>query len=202
MTISPALQAHWDQERRLITDNIRRFGTHLTYVSDELGADGDGTCACCAAGVGADSEEYAVDGLADLVARTGGDPDLLPPRIQVPFCYTTGLFGVGHAELVVVGLDRSLSARMLNEAAHLVLGHGHELIPGEEAGLAGRRVLVEEVRHSGLVLLEAHNYYERPHWVPMAACQLTWADEQGRFPWEEGHRPGRWGQPRPGTYRA
>lgn len=118
MTISPALQAYWDQERRLITDNIRRFGTHLTYVSDELGTDGDGTCACCAAGVGADAEEYAVDGLADLVARTGGDPTLLPPRIHVPFCYTTGLFGVGHAELVVVGLDRSLSARMLNEAAH------------------------------------------------------------------------------------
>ncbi|PZU46798.1 MAG: DUF4262 domain-containing protein [Arsenicicoccus sp.] len=202
MTISPALQAYWDQERRLITDNIRRFGTHLTYVSDELGTDGDGTCACCAAGVGADAEEYAVDGLADLVARTGGDPTLLPPRIHVPFCYTTGLFGVGHAELVVVGLDRSLSARMLNEAAHRVLSHGHELTPGEETELAGRHVLAEEVRHSGLVLLEAHNYFERPPWVPMAACQLTWADEQGRFPWDEGHRSGRWSQPRPGAYRA
>lgn len=29
MTISPAIQAYWDQERREIIEHIRRFGVHL-----------------------------------------------------------------------------------------------------------------------------------------------------------------------------
>ncbi|MDO5663479.1 MAG: DUF4262 domain-containing protein [Brachybacterium sp.] len=196
MEIAPALQARWDQERRMITDNIRGYGVHLTYVIDREGSQGD--CRCCADG----QEPEARDSLAALFEATGGPMELLPPRIEVPFGYTTGLFGVGHAELVVVGLERRETAELLNDVAHGVLGHGGDLMPGEEVEVQGRRVLVEELPNSGMILFETHDFYQRPPWEPIDAVQLTWADEDGRFPWDEGHDPGPWGQARPGGYRA
>lgn len=198
MTVSPALQAHWDQERRMITDHIRRFGVHLTYVADDLGED---ACDCCRL-IGPPGEDED-DALADLFAQTGGDPALLPPRLEGPFCYTTGLFGVGHAELVVLGLDRAPSAALLNAATQRVILHGADLTPGEVIEESGRPfLLVEELRNSGMVLLESHNFYERPPWEPMPAYQLTWADSAGRFPWDAGHEPGPWLQARPDEYRV
>lgn len=196
MTISPGLQAFWDQERRQITDNIRRSGVHLSYVSDHLE---ECACSCCAAG---DPGGQEVDYLIEVVTRVGGDPALLPSRLEVPFCYTTGLFGAGHAELVVLGLSPEASALLLNRMAHRILGHGQDLMPGELVQVEKLRVLVEELDNSGLVLLNTHDYYDRPPWQPLPAYQLTWADEQGRFPWDEGHLPQPWPQARPGAYRA
>lgn len=166
MDVSPALQAFWDQQRRQITGNIRRYGVHLTYVSDHLTCRQGTPCTLCRVG-GLDGER----------------PD-------------------GIAELVVPGLDQDTTATILNGVAHRVSGHGEDLLPGQVVQLAGRDLLVEEVPNSGMIFYEVHDYYQRPPWEPVEAYQLTWADARGRFPWDEGHEPGRWGQPRPGEYRA
>lgn len=68
MSVSPARRAVWDQERRMITDNIRRYGVHLTYV----GGEGAAGCACCWDGGEADEG----DPLADVVGAL--DPCLQP----------------------------------------------------------------------------------------------------------------------------
>lgn len=198
MDVSPALQALWDQQRRQITDNIRRYGVHLTYVSDQPTCHQGTACPACRAGV----PEGEQDGIAELFRAMGGPMELLPPRLDGPFGYTTGLFGVGHAELVVLGLDQSTTATVLNGVAHRVTGHGEDLMPGQVMEIAGRSLLVEEVPNSGMIFYEVHDYYERPPWEPVDAVQLTWADARGRFPWDAGHDPGRWPQPRPGGYRA
>lgn len=190
MSVSPARRASWDQERRTITDNIRRYGVHLTYV----GGDASEQCACCRAGDDADD----ADPLAGVVA----DEEELPERLAGPFCYTTGLFGVGHPELVVLGLSPEPAAYLLNVLSHRVIEHGRDLTPGELIELEGPRLLVEEVPNPGMVLFEANGYYQRPLIASVPAYQLTWADPQGRFPWDEGHVPVPYPQPRPGRYRA
>jgi hypothetical protein len=208
MIISPALQAQWDQERRMIADHIRSFGVHLTYVYDEDDPPDGAACACCAVrgadDRGADDRDDDAEGdsFRDLVIDTGGDPDLLPPRTSTPFCYTTGLFGVGHAELVVHGLERAAAARTLDDVAHRVLDHGHDLVPGQVLEAGGTTFLVEEILCSGMVFFEAHSFYDRRPWESMAAYQLVWADQEGRFPWDDGHVPGRWVQRRAGEWRA
>lgn len=199
MDVSPAVQALWDQQRRQITDNIRRYGVHLTYVSDHHDCVTGPPCVSCRVH-GAEGERE--DGIAELFRSMGGPMELLPPRLEGPFGYTTGMFGVGHAELVVLGLDQGTTAQVLNGAAHRVTGHGEDLMPGQLLQLAGRSVLVEEVFTSGMILYEVHDYYQRPPWEPVEAFQLTWADARGRFPWDAGHDPGRWPQARPGEYRA
>ena len=200
MEIAPAVQAHWDQERRRITEDIRAYGVHLTYVSDEL-PDGTGCCRDVA-----DLMEGAADGEGDLFAElfrsTGGPVELLPPRAGVPFAYTTGLFGIGHPELVVVGTTPSMSAELLNGVTHLVKEHAWEAVPGEEVRWHGRRLLVEDLPNPGMIIFETHHYYGRPPWEPIEAVQITWADDEGRYPWDPGHEPGPWGQLRPGSYRA
>ncbi|WP_122261799.1 DUF4262 domain-containing protein [Ornithinimicrobium cerasi] len=203
MTTETALQARWDQERRQITEAIRTFGVHLTYVPP-VGSAGTGMATCCgcrAAGPADDGGELP-DPFADLLLETGGDPASLPPRADTPFCYTTGLFGVGHAELAVVGLDRLRAAEVLDAAALRVLDEGLDLMPGEVVELEGTSFLVEELGCSGMVFFETHSFYDRPAWASLAAYQLTWADDQGRFPWDEGHEAGPWPQPRAGRWRA
>ncbi len=188
MSIDPAVQAYWDQQQRLMTENIRRHGVHLTFVSS------GGPCACC----GDDVEEE----VPDLVAEMLGGPEGLPPRLDVPFCYTTGLYGVGHAELIVVGLAPVPSAVLLNEVARRVFEDGQDLVPGQLLEVDGLKVLAEELPEPWMTTFETFHYYDRPPRVPLETYQLTWADPQGRFPWDEGHVPVPWPQPRPGEYRA
>lgn len=191
MSVSPARRAVWDQERRKITDNIRTHGVHLTYV----GGVASTQCACCRAGVEADAG-------ADPMAGVIDDLSALPGRLTVPFCYTTGLFGVGHPELVVLGLAPPPAAHLLNVLSHRVIEHQGDLTPGDLAEVEGLQVLVEEVPNPGMVLFEANGYYERPLIASVPAYQLTWHDAEGRFPWDEGHVPVPCLQPRPGEYRA
>ena len=204
---SAAMTAFWDQERRQVTENIRRFGVHLTYIFGAQDEDAGELCRCCrgpgaVAGEHGDEAESGTDSFAELFVRTGGDRALLPPRTALPFCYTTGLFGAGHAELVVLGLGHEQAAALLNQVTHRVLDHGMDLTPGELLEVEGRSLLVEELHLSGMILFGTHDFYERPPWEPLPAHQLTWADEQGRFPWDDGHDPGTWWQPRPGQWRA
>ena len=85
MDVSPALQALWDQQRRQITDNIRRYGVHLTYVSDHLTCRQGTPCVSCrVGGLDGERERIAPRCRADLVvadermnvkqAWIGGEP--------------------------------------------------------------------------------------------------------------------------------
>lgn len=175
----PDVLAWLDQDRRTVIRNIRHHGVHLTYVTDHHGA-----CACCRIGMGAGPED--VD--------AGGEGP--------PFCYTTGLYGVGHPELLVMGLGELQSMLLLNSLAHDVFDHDLDLTPGQEVDVDGVPVLVEEVPNPGQVVFAANFFYERPPEFSVPAYQLTWADHMGRFPWDAGHRPGEWAQLRPGELRA
>jgi hypothetical protein len=118
------------------------------------------------------------------------------------FGYTIGLFGLGHPELVVVGLSHERTKTLLDTAARLVAG-GRDLVAGEELRWAtGGLVVVEELPNAGDVVLGANRYYQRPAEVSVPAFQLTWAHADGSFPWDDGYPCGPECQPRPGTWRA
>ena len=121
---------------------------------------------------------------------------------EPPFGYTVGLFGVGHPELVVVGVGHDTAAAMLNTVADLVLD-GRDLVPGELLVLdADRRFTVETLPNPADVLFGANRFYQRPDEFSVPAYQLTWADDGGHFPWDPGYPCPPQCQPRPGTWRA
>src|SRR4051794_21714648 len=60
----------------------------------------------------------------------GEEPD------EPSFGYTIGLFGLGHPELVVVGLGPDDTHGVLDEVARMVAG-GRDLVPGEFVSWAG-----------------------------------------------------------------
>jgi Domain of unknown function (DUF4262) len=118
------------------------------------------------------------------------------------FGYTIGLFGLGHPELVVVGLGSDRTHGLLDGLGRLVAG-GRDLVAGEELSWAGvGPVVVEELPNPGDVVLGANRYYRRPAEVSVPAYQLTWAHADGSFPWDDGYPCGPECQPRPGTWRA
>jgi hypothetical protein len=118
------------------------------------------------------------------------------------FGYTIGLFGLGHPELVVVGLGYDAAHAVLQAAAGLVAG-GRDVLPGELVTWHDDRppLFVEECPNAGDVVLGANRFYLRPAEHSVPAFQLAW-QHGGSFPWEPGHpcEPGC--QPRPGTWRA
>jgi hypothetical protein len=116
------------------------------------------------------------------------------------FGYTIGLFGLGHPELVVVGLDPENTHAILQRVATSVSG-GRDLVPGELL-TSPERLVVEELPNPGEVLLGANRFYERPPEYSVPAYQLTWAHSDGLFPWDAGYGCGPECQPRPGTWRA
>ena len=181
MTVTPALQAFWDQERRQIVDHIRRYGVHLTYVSDELA----GECDCC---------RY----LRDLGEDPGEEPEPGGPA----FCYTTGLFGVGHPELLIFDLGQAEAMVILTTLTRQIIQGDGDLVPGQEIRVGSLMLLVEEVPNPGDIVFDANGFYDRPPAVSVPVLQLTWADEDDRFPWEPGHVAGLWQQPRPGDFSA
>jgi hypothetical protein len=118
------------------------------------------------------------------------------------FAYTVGLFGLRHPELVVFGLDAHDSCRLLNTLGDRVLDD-EILIPGQllTVGEWPHRVVPEEVPNPGEIVFSANRYYLRPPEYSVPVLQLTYDDDVGRFPWDEGYaEPER--QPRPGTFRA
>ncbi|RFU20944.1 DUF4262 domain-containing protein [Geodermatophilus marinus] len=119
------------------------------------------------------------------------------------FGYTIGLFGMGHPELVVVGLDVDTAHGVLQRAAGEV-AVGRDLVPGELLTWPDwEGVLVVEVcPNPGEVLLGANRFYQRPPEYSVPAHQLAWRHVEGRFPWEPGYACGPECQPRPGTWRA
>lgn len=122
---------------------------------------------------------------------------------EPPFGYTVGLFGLGHPELVVVGVGPDAAAAMLNRVAGLV-ADGRDLVPGELVAFADRPdgLFVEELPNPGDVLFAANRHYRRPEELSVPAYQLVWQHHDGTFPWDPGYPCGPECQPRPGTWRA
>ncbi len=119
------------------------------------------------------------------------------------FGYTIGLFGLGHPELVAVGLGAAATHALLDAVAGDVVA-GRAVVPGELLQGDGGRpdVVVEECPNPGEVLLGANRWYRRPPEHSVPALQLTWASPAGWFPWDGRWDGGRHGQPRPGTWTA
>jgi hypothetical protein len=122
---------------------------------------------------------------------------------EPPFGYTIGLFGVGHPELVVVGVGHDVAHGMLSRIAKTVLG-GRNLVPGEvlhhDDGRAS--LTVEVLPNPGEVLFSANRFYERPDEFSVPAFQLTWPDAEGAYPWDPRYACPPHVQPRPGTWQA
>jgi hypothetical protein len=120
-----------------------------------------------------------------------------------PFGYTVGLFGLGHPELVVVGLGHSDSHAILQRVAGLV-ADGRDLVPGELLTFPDRPdgLVVEQLPNPGEVLFVANRHYRRPDEHSVPAFQLTWQHRDGTFPWDTGYLCDPGCQPRPGTWRA
>ncbi|AKU18545.1 DUF4262 domain-containing protein [Luteipulveratus mongoliensis] len=116
------------------------------------------------------------------------------------FCYTTGLFGIGHPELIVFGLSQATAGGLLN-LCYARVRDGHDLMPGEIFSFAGapERVRVEVFPRPGDVLYTANRFYERPDEFSVPAYQLTW-DVEGAFPEDAGYPYGPHVQPAPGTF--
>jgi hypothetical protein len=118
-----------------------------------------------------------------------------------PFAYTVGLFGMNHPELLIFGATPEVAIRVINHLGDTVRG-GSEIMQGQllELDVWDRRIFPEPVPNAGEILFTANRYYLRPDEYSVPALQLTYDDDQGRFPWEEGYSGPE--QPRPGTFRA
>ena len=99
---------------------------------------------------------------------------------QPPFTYTVGLFGLGHPELIVFGLDARSSASVLNTFYDRVR-NGSDLTPGEVVTPWGGSVafLVEEFPDAGSTLLAANRHYQRPAEASVPAYRLNWTLDGG-----------------------
>jgi len=119
-----------------------------------------------------------------------------------PFAYTIGLFGLGHPELLIVGVDVDTARTVLNAVGNRIV-EGADLVPGELIELEEwpRPIVPEVVPNAGEVLLGANGFYDRPPEFSVPALQLTYADEAGAFPWDDGYAESD-RQPRPGTFAA
>lgn len=121
---------------------------------------------------------------------------------EPPFAYTIGMFGMGHPELLILGLELESAHGVLNELGERIRA-GESLVPGQLITFEQwpHRIVPEPVPNPGEIVLGANDFYQRPgdHSVPV--LQLSYDDLGGRFPWEDGYAAPRM-QPRPGTFRA
>lgn len=111
-------------------------------------------------------------------------------RVLAPFAYTVGLAVRGVPELVVTGKRPDPAAALLDEVAPRAIRTPPE--PGEIL-LLDSGAMVEAV---ALPQPGAHLFVAAAIAGPsLSALQLVWADDRGRYPWEQGHGGGRGGQP-------
>lgn len=140
--------------------------------------------------------EYIGGGCCSAPGCDGGDDE------GPPFAYTVGLFGLGHPELLVFGLDPDTALAVLNHLGDRIRD-GDTLLPGLmiEFDDWPHRVVPEEVPNPGEIVFSANRFYQRPDFASVPVLQLSYDDLGGRFPWEDDYsHPAM--QPRPGTFRA
>lgn len=118
------------------------------------------------------------------------------------FAYTVGLFGLAHPELLIFDVSPYTAAYVLNSLSERVRG-GEALVPGHLIKLDDwpQRIIPEAVPNPGEIAFGSNRYYGRPDEASVPLLQLSYADDRGLFPWEEGHSSPEV-QPRPGTFRA
>lgn len=119
-----------------------------------------------------------------------------------PFAYTVGLFGLGHPELLVFGLDMHDSQGLLNTVGDDIRAGG-DLIPGIEFSIGEwpRKLIAEEVPNAGEIVFTANRFYQRPNEFSVPVLQLTYSDDNGLYPWDEEFDDAG-SQPRPGSFKA
>lgn len=119
------------------------------------------------------------------------------------FAYSIGLFGLGHPELLILGVNEHTAAGVINTLFARIKA-GQDLVPGELVTFPDwpHRILVEDVPNPGDIVFGANRHYQRPREASAPVLQLTWDDRNGRFPWEDGYSVPAKVQPRPGTFRA
>lgn len=118
------------------------------------------------------------------------------------FAYTVGLFGLGHPELVVFGLDYQSAMGLLNTVGERVRKN-EDIREGQVLSFDGTdtRVRAEMLPNPGELVFAANRFYQRPDDASVPAFQLTW-DVGGAFPGERGYSKPAWLQPKPGEFRA
>lgn len=118
------------------------------------------------------------------------------------FGYTVGLFGLSHAELLILGTEPGTTAGVLNYLGERVRA-GADLVPGEMITFEQwpHRIVPEVVPNPGDIVFSANRFYQRPDEASVPVLQFTYDDLSGRFPWEDGYSAPHL-QPRPGTFTA
>lgn len=146
-----------DQSDAEVSANIRRFGTHIVYVSWDGGCSAPG----CSGGDPSDGPPFGYTvGLFGL-----GHPELL-------------IFGANAK--TTAGVLNELTER-IRAGADLVPG---ELVTF--TGWP-HRIVVEPVPNPGQIVFEANRFYLRPDEASVPVLQLSYDDREGRFPWEPGY---------------
>lgn len=122
---------------------------------------------------------------------------------KTSFAYSVGFFGLGHPEVLVLGLAQGNAGPVINDLFARVRGGG-DLVPGQLLTFDGwpHRMFVEQVPNPGEIAYSANRHYQRPPEASVPLLQLTWDDRWGRFPWDDGYAVPADVQPRPGTFRA
>ncbi|HUG07299.1 MAG TPA: DUF4262 domain-containing protein [Acidimicrobiia bacterium] len=140
--------------------------------------------------------EYIGGGCCSAPGCDGGEDE------GPPFAYTVGLFGMGHPELLVLGLDPATALRLLNTLGERIRAD-ETLLPGRLLTIEGwdHRVVPEEVPNPGEIVFSANRFYQRPSEFSVPVLQLSHDNIEGRFPWEAGFADPDL-QPRPGEFRA
>ncbi len=166
-----SIQAWIDQDDANTTAIIRRHGWMIQYV-------GGGACNV----PGCDGDDHDVD--------------------HPSFAYTVGMFGLGHPEFLIFDVSPATATGVLNDLGERVRD-GETLIPGQLITFDQwpHRVVLEDVPNPGEIVFSANRFYQRPHDFSVAVLQVTYDDEKGLFPWDEGYNAVGI-QPRPGAFRA
>jgi len=112
-------------------------------------------------------------------------------RHRPPYSYTLGLTNRELPELVITGLPHKRAAEVLTPAAWDLLGGG-TLAPGNRIRTVdGLLAEVVKVAEPGAHLDVAADLYGQQ----LAALQLVYTDQRGRWPWDRKFRDGQGGQP-------
>lgn len=109
---------------------------------------------------------------------------------RAALAYTVGLTSFELPELVVTGLTMVRAGRLLNNVASHVL-HADAPEPGERIPMPGWSLEVVELDQPTAHLFVVADFYG----ADFSALQLVWADDRGRWPWEQSFRSSRGGQP-------
>ena len=136
------------------------------------------------------------ENLLELILKYGWAIQHERGRGGVPgFSYTVGLCGFNAPEMVIFGLEPTVSQIILNAIADGVRD-GKRWVSGDRTGaflVGGRELAFIDVANSLPDLIMANRTYLTA--VPVPALQVVWPDRGGAFPWELGWALGPQAQP-------